>query len=282
MLQQKIKEQEARSKQLEQELKDMARKHADSEAQLKRRISLEADSAEVERRERLSDRNQTETTSVRYDKEGRRRSQDQASLQAEEGRHRNRRNVELERREKHGGRVAASYNKARRRHQESDNSFHAEDERPQQNIEDSDLSLCGDDTEGTQPRRRRHNVHETSDYEERESPHRNRRIRPKSSPHREGGERHLQERVERREANSPGSTVDRKPLVGKSNAAVTVVQDAKDSEVYHLSKRRIELLEAEKSAFMELNTSLQEENKALKQLALSLQKGSGENFSRQL
>lgn len=54
------------------------------------------------------------------------------------------------------------------------------------------------------------------------------------------------------------------------------VQVVRDDEVFRLSRGRIELLESEKSALMELNTSLQEENKALKQLSLSLQKGTGE------
>ena len=50
-----------------------------------------------------------------------------------------------------------------------------------------------------------------------------------------------------------------------------------EQDVYHLSKPRIDLLESEKSALMELNSSLQQENRTLKQLAVSLQKGSGED-----
>ena len=70
-------------------------------------------------------------------------------------------------------------------------------------------------------------------------------------------------------------SAESEPVITKTDAEVTRVQVVRDDEVYRLSKGRIELLESEKSAMMELNTSLQEENKALKQLSLSLQKGTG-------
>lgn len=73
-------------------------------------------------------------------------------------------------------------------------------------------------------------------------------------------------------------SAESEPVITKTDAEVTRVQVVRDDEVYRLSKGRIELLESEKSAMMELNTSLQEENKALKQLSLSLQKGSGQNL----
>ena len=41
----------------------------------------------------------------------------------------------------------------------------------------------------------------------------------------------------------------------------------------YLASGRLEVLESEKGAMMELNSSLQEENRALKQLVVSLQKG---------
>lgn len=70
MLQGKIKEQEVRRRQLEEELEDMRRKHAESEAQWKERMSfMNMESKDGERKERLDTRDvQGKLNSPYYEK----------------------------------------------------------------------------------------------------------------------------------------------------------------------------------------------------------------------
>ena len=65
-----------------------------------------------------------------------------------------------------------------------------------------------------------------------------------------------------------------------ARVAIEARQRSKE-ELHQLSRPRIELLESEKAALMELNASLQGENTYMKQLARSLQKGTGKATPRQ-
>ncbi|EDO45931.1 predicted protein [Nematostella vectensis] len=80
-------------------------------------------------------------------------------------------------------------------------------------------------------------------------------------------------------AESVTDEVDAVPMRVRTKAAKEVhkasAKSLQDSEAYKLTQGRLQLLESEKSALGELNSSLQQENKALKQLATSLQKGPG-------
>lgn len=129
-----------------------------------------------------------------------------------------------------------------------------------------------DEIEGRHSRNRRH----ASDSSRGVETEGRRRDDREESPRRgQTGSRKGHEKSERKSRKSREKNVEFETAIKKTEAEVTKVQVVRDDEVYRLSKGRIELLESEKSALMELNTSLQEENKALKQLALSLQKGTG-------
>ena len=269
MLQVKIKDQEARSKQLEQELVEMARKHADAEAEWRERMtSVNSGTANVETRsERLDKRDdQGKRRASRYDKERTDRRDDQAE-------------------KLYDGK------EVRRKRAPSDDYSHLEEGRYQQRSRGSDLYHV--EIEGKNRRSRRHVSYTDADTEESwrdgkgESSRREGRGSRKSrhvdteghmtEEHPSGGGT-KREKSDRKARKTRERSFESENVVTKTQAEVTEVQVVRDDEVYRLSKGRIELLESEKSALMELNTSLQEENKAVKQLALSLQKGTGEIF----
>ena len=274
MLQQKIREQEAKSRQLEEQLMDMARKHADSEARLKKKISMEAESPQVERKERREEREASDVNTAGYDnKERRRHPGREATSREEKNSGKKITSQPAERRDRRSGRnelgmrsgnTYVSYEEKERRHEERDYS-RSKGQRFKQKRTDSDLSLNSDSVEETQARMQRDESAVTY-YKEREESDRGKRGKSGSSRRREGGESHFGDQGGREEGNSPAR---------RSSAVVSDRRQTKESELDYLSKGRIELLEAEKAALMELNTSQQEENRALKQLALSLQKGSG-------
>ena len=253
MLQGKIKEQETRRRQLEEELEEMRRKHAESEAQWKERISsMNVESTDRKSKEKLDTRDeQGQLTRSYYDKERMDKREDQVNVNTsyydKEGKRRHRASDEF-----------SQFNEARHRHksQSSDLSYH-------------------DEVEGRHSRNRRHGS-DTSRHADTEGRRREGREEREESPRRgETGSRKAHEKSERRTRRTRERNVEFETVIKKTDAEVTKVQVVRDDEVYRLSKGRIELLESEKSALMELNTSLQEENKALKQLALSLQKGTG-------
>ena len=270
MLQVKIKEQEARSRQLEQELEEMARKHTDAEAEwMKRMASVNGETAGVETRNEggLDKRDDKgKRTTSRYDKERLDRRDDQGKVYNEKER--------------------------RRKRAPSDEYSYVEDERyEQRHSRGSDL--YPDEIEGKK-RNRRHVSYADADTEESWREGRGESSRREGRGSRKSrhvdteerlreedptGGRTKKEKSDRKSRKIRERSVESEHIVTKTQAEVTEVQVVRDDEVYRLSKGRIELLESEKSAFMELNTSLQEENKALKQLALSLQKGTGEIFS---
>ena len=246
MLQGKIKEQETRRRQLEEELEEMRRKHVESEEQWKKRLNaVSVESSDRKRRERL-DRDDHGYGEKRLDE----------------------RNTQ--------GNVASSYQdkKGRKSNRATDDSPQFDDVRHalQSASQSSNLSYR-DEIEGRRDRNKQRSA-DSSRHVDREgrwsdedadSPKHCKRVGRKT---REKGERNSR-KTRMRSAES-------EPVITKTDAEVTRVQVVRDDEVYRLSKGRIELLESEKSAMMELNTSLQEENKALKQLSLSLQKGTGE------
>jgi len=268
MLQGKIKEQETRRRQLEEELEDMRRKHAESEAQWKERISfMNMESKDGERKERLDTRDvQGKLNSPYYDKE-------RPGKEGEDQDKFNSSYYDKERRDRGEDRanVRNSYHDKERktRHRTSDESPQFDEARHKS--QSSDLSYR-DEIEGRHSRNRRH----ASDSSRRvETEGRRRDLREESPRRGQAGSRKGHEKSERKSRKSRESNVEFETAIKKTEAEVTKVQVVRDDEVYRLSKGRIELLESEKSALMELNTSLQEENKALKQLALSLQKGTG-------
>ena len=284
MLQAKIKEQEARSRQLERELEEMAKKHADAESQWRKNISSVNETGDVEsRKERLDERDWDPLNTPKY-VQGRldkRNSQDKFKTS----------NDNEERLDIRDDQGKLYYDKdGKRRREPSDEHSHG------QKSKGSDW--YPDEIEGKHRRSRRHSSYTDADTEE---SYRDRRM---ESSRREGrgsrkshsadmevhwrdegaesptgdrkGQVSKKEKSLRKSRKTRERNVDSETVVAKTHAAVTEVQVVRDDELYRLSKGRIELLESEKAAFMELNTSLQEENKALKQLALSLQKGTGE------
>ena len=246
MLQGKIKEQETRRRQLEEELEEMRRKHVESEEQWKKRLNaVSVESSDRKRRERLDRGDDHGYGEKRLDE----------------------RNTQ--------GNVASSYQdkKGRKSNRATDDSPQFDDVRHalQSASQSSNLSYR-DEIEGRRDRNKQRSA-DSSRHVDREgrwsdedadSPKHGKRVGRKA---REKGERNSR-KTRMRSAES-------EPVITKTDAEVTRVQVVRDDEVYRLSKGRIELLESEKSAMMELNTSLQEENKALKQLSLSLQKGTG-------
>ncbi|XP_015761508.1 PREDICTED: uncharacterized protein LOC107340655 [Acropora digitifera] len=96
-------------------------------------------------------------------------------------------------------------------------------------------------------------------------------------------ERSRRSKSEKKTRKTRDRSIETETVLSKTNDEGTqAVQVVRDDEIYRLSRGRIELLESEKAAYMELNSSLQEENKALKQLALSLQKGAGQIFMNEV
>lgn len=250
MLQGKINDQETRRRQLEEELEEMRRKHAESEAQWKDRISsMNVESADSKRKKVLDTRDdQGKLSRSYYDKE------------------------RLDKRENQVN-VNTSYydKKGKTRHRAADESLQFDEVRRERRSQSSDLSYR-DEVEGRHSRNKRHGS-DSSRHADTEGRWREGR---EDSPRREErGSRKAHEKSERKSRRTRERDVEFETVIKKTDAAVTKVQVVRDDEVYRLSKGRIELLESEKSALMELNTSLQEENKALKQLALSLQKGTG-------
>ena len=269
MLQGKINDQEARRRQLEEELEEMRRKHAESEAQWKERMSfMKMESKNGERKERLDTRDgQGKLSSPYYDKERLGKGQDRDKFNSSYS--------DRERRDRGEDRadVNTSYHDKERKTRQliSEESSQFDEARLGHKSQSSDLSYR-DEIEGKHSRNRRHASDSLRpvDIEER------RRDDREESPRRgQTGSRKGHEKSERKSRKTRERNVEFETVIKKTEAEVTKVQVVRDDEVYRLSKGRIELLESEKSALMELNTSLQEENKALKQLALSLQKGTG-------
>lgn len=269
MLQGKIKEQESRRRQLEEELEEMRGKHAESEAQWKERISsMNMESKDGERKERLETRDdQGRLNNSYYDKErlGKREDQDKFDSSY----------YDRERRDKREDRanISTSYHdkEGKTRHWASEESSQFDEVRVGLKSQSSDLSYR-DEIEGRHSRNRTH-ASDSSRHVDTEG--RRRDDKEESPRRRQTGSRKVHEKSERKSRKSRERNVEFETVIKKTDAEVTKVQVVRDDEVYRLSKGRIELLESEKSALMELNTSLQEENKALKQLALSLQKGTG-------
>ena len=310
MLQGKIKEQETRRKQLEEELEEMARKHAESEEQWKTRIStVNMESTDGERKERLDPRDdqgklnssyydkermdarddRVNINTSYYDKEGktRHRASDESSQRhrpsdessprhraADESSQRHRAADESSQRHRASDESSQRHrpsDESSQRHRPSDESSRFDEARHGHKSQSSDLSYR-DEIEGRHSGNRR----QGSDGSRRAVTEGKWRDERTESPrHGESGSRKGPEKTDRKTRRTRERNVEFETVIKKTDAAVTKVQVVRDDEVYRLSKGRIELLESEKSALMELNTSLQEENKALKQLALSLQKGTG-------
>ena len=269
MLQGKIKEQEARRIQLEEELVEMRRKHAESEAQWKEKMSFtNMESKDGERKERREKRDvQGKLNSPYYDEGrlGKGEDQDKFNTSFYDGERR-------ERREDRANVRTSYHDKERKtRHRISDESSQFDEARLGHKSQSSDLSYR-DEIEGRHSRNRRH----ASDSSRRVETEVRRRDDREERPRRgQTGSRKGPEKSERKSRKTRERNVEFETAIKKTQAEVTKVEVVRDDEVYRLSRGRIELLESEKSALMELNTSLQEENKALKQLALSLQKGTG-------
>ena len=271
MLQGKIKEQETRRRQLEEELEEMRRKHAESEAQWKERMSFtNMESKDGERKERRDKRDvQGKLNSPYYDEGrlhvGKGEDQDKFNSSYYDGERRERGEVRAN--------VRTSYHdkEGKTRHRISDESSQFDEARLRHKSQSSDLSYR-DEIEGRHSRNRRH----ASDSSRRVETEGRRRDDREESPRRgQTGSRRGHEKSERKSRKTRERNAEFETAIKKTQAEVTKVEVVRDDEVYRLSRGRIELLESEKSALMELNTSLQEENKALKQLALSLQKGTG-------
>lgn len=254
MLQGKIKEQEARRRQLEEELEEMRRKQAESEAQWKERMNaMKMESTDNKRRERVDTQDgESKLNRSYYDKERVDKREDQI-------------NINSSYHDKEGTKT---------RHRVSDESSQFDEVRHERRRKSSDLSYR-DEVEGRHSRNRRHG----SDISQRgDAEGRRMNEREESPQHGETSSRRSHEKSDKKSRRTRERNVEFETVIKKTDAAVTKVEVVRDDEVYRLSKGRIELLESEKSALMELNTSLQEENKALKQLALSLQKGTGQIY----
>ena len=281
MLQARIKEQEARSRQLEQELEEMTRKHAEAEAQWRKKLSsVSAETAGAGRKERLDEREQKSGVNPpRYDEQRLNRIDDRGNLRTS--------SYDEERLDKK--------DKKERRQQRkiSDEYSNENDDELMYGQKNRGVGARHDEVEGERKRSRQHVSYTEVDTGESyisrtesslRDERRGRQLHPNnadlnsrdgtSSPLRD---RKRHEKSHKKSRKTRERTVDSETVITKTNAAVTeAVQVVRDDEVFRLSRGRIELLESEKSALMELNTSLQEENKALKQLSLSLQKGTGE------
>lgn len=281
MLQARIKEQEARSRQLEQELEEMTRKHAEAEAQWRKKLSsVSAETAGAGRKERLDEREQKSGVNApRYDEQRLNRIDDRGNLRTS--------SYDEERLDKK--------DKKERRQQRkiSDEYSNENDDELMYGQKNRGVGARHDEVEGERKRSRQHVSYTEVDTGESyisrtesslRDERRSRQLHPNnadlnsrdgtSSPLRD---RKRHEKSHKKSRKTRERTVDSETVITKTNAAVTeAVQVVRDDEVFRLSRGRIELLESEKSALMELNTSLQEENKALKQLSLSLQKGTGE------
>ena len=282
MLQARIKEQEARSRQLEQELEEMTRKHAEAEAQWRKKLS----SASASRKERLDEREEKSGVDApRYDEQRLNRIDDRGNLRTS--------SYDEERLDKKDKRERRQQRKI------SDEYSNEKDDELMYGQKIRDAGSYHDEVEGERKRSRQHVSY--TDFDTGESyisrtesslrdERRNRPLHPDNAElnSRDGPsesalrDRKRHEKSHKKSRKTRERNVDSEPVITKTNAAVTeAVQVVRDDEVFRLSRGRIELLESEKSALMELNTSLQEENKALKQLSLSLQKGTGEmiNYS---
>ena len=289
MLQEKVKEQEARSRQLEQQLKEMARKHADAKEQWKKRMSSErAETVDVDKRN-----NQDKLNTSKYDKQRLDKRVEKDTLVTSK--------YDKENLDKRDDQDVLHYDKeGKRRLEPSGDYAHLDQARYVYGGKRSGSDLYYDETEGKDRVSRRHGSYTDADTEEswregrRGSSRRQGRgsgtshhvdkeghLRDRRTESPTGG-RKVHEKSDRKTRKTREKSVEFENVVTKTHAAVTEVQVVRDDEVYRLSKGRIELLESEKSALMELNTSLQEENKALKQLALSLQKGTGEMWKTYL
>lgn len=277
MLQARIKEQEARSRQLEQELEEMTRKHAEAETQRRKKLS----SASASRKERLDEREERSGVDApRYDEQRLNRIDDRGNLRTS--------SYDEERLDKKDKRERRQQRKI------SDEYSNEKDDELMYGQKIRGTGSYHDEVEGERRRSRQHVSY--TDFDTGESyisrtesslrdERRNRPLHPDNAElnSRDGPsesalrDRKRHEKSHKKSRKTRERNVDSEPVVTKTNAAVSeAVQVVRDDEVFRLSRGRIELLESEKSALMELNTSLQEENKALKQLSLSLQKGTGE------
>lgn len=262
MLQLKIKEQEARSRQLEQALEEMNRKHADAESEWRKQMS--ARTADAERSDKVDKRDdQDKVSASRYGED------------------------KVNRRDERGKRY--DEREERRRRAPSDEYSHLHEDQTRYGYRASGSELQHNVLD-ERNKRSRHISYADADTEESWRDGRvgsfQREGRGSRKSRHADGEGHLREQSPARDRSTQSKSgrktrktrdgrTESENVITRTRAEVTEVQVVRDDEVYRLSKGRIELLESEKSALMELNTSLQEENKALKQLALSLQKGSG-------
>lgn len=282
MLQARIKEQEARSRQLEQELEEMTRKHAEAETQWRKKLSsVSAETAAAVRKERLDEREQKSGVNPpRYDEQRLNRIDDRGNLRTS--------SYDEERLEKKDKRERRQQRKI------SDEYSNENDDDLMYGQKNRGTGAYHDEVEGERKRSRQHVSHTDVDTGESyisrtesslRDERRSRQLHPNNTDlnSRDGTsqsplrDRKRHEKSHKKSRKTRERTVDSETVITKTNAAVTeAVQVVRDDEVFRLSRGRIELLESEKSALMELNTSLQEENKALKQLSLSLQKGTGE------
>ena len=282
MLQARIKEQEARSRQLEQELEEMTRKHAEAEAQWRKKLSsVLGETVGAGSKERLDEREQKSGVNPpRYDEQRLNRIDDRGNLRTS--------SYDEERLDKRDKRERRQQRKI------SDEYLNGNDDELMYGQKNRGAGAYHDEVEGERKRSRQRvsytDVDTGESYISRtESPlrdeRRSRQLHPNNTDlnSRDGTsqsplrDRKRHEKSHKKSRKTRERTVDSETVITKTNAAVTeAVQVVRDDEVFRLSRGRIELLESEKSALMELNTSLQEENKALKQLSLSLQKGTGE------
>lgn len=296
LLKLKIKEQDARSRQLERELEEMARKHADAEAEWTRKISsLKAETAEAMNRKHENDKNngKDEERVVRRnidaEKLGKRRkralsadySAEHSDVDKSQYEPRSRRSIEL-----HYDETGGRNRRTARRSLSPD--VNMEESLRDKGRRDKGLHFHEGKSRNSRTRRRdSFDEGEAEDRNAKEEGSKCGRGRSRKSDHvdkeenftESHSERSRRNKSEKKTRKTRDRSIETETVLTKTDAEATqAVQVIRDDEIYRLSKGRIELLESEKAAYMELNSSLQEENKALKQLALSLQKGTGEIF----
>lgn len=297
LLQLKIKEQDARSRQLERELEEMARKHADAEAEWTRKISsVKAETAEAISRRYEKDTNERKDEerlvrrSIDPEKLGKRKkralsadySAEHSDVDKSQYEPRRRRSIELhydetEGRNRRTTRRSSSpdinmeeslRDKARSPglHFHEGKSRNSRSRRRDIDEGEAEDSLRNAKDEGSKRGQVRGRKSDRVDKED--------NFTAQSHP-----ERSRRSKSEKKTRKTRDRSIETETVLSKTNDEGTqAVQVVRDDEIYRLSRGRIELLESEKAAYVELNSSLQEENKALKQLALSLQKGAGQIF----
>lgn len=298
LLQLKIKEQDARSRQLERELEEMARKHADAEAEWTRKISsVKAETAEAISRRYEKDKNdrKDEERMVRRridpEKLGKRKKRALSADYSAEHSDVDKSQYEPSRRKP----IELHYDETAGRNRRTTRHSSSPDVNMEESLRDKAISpgLHFHEGKSRNSRTRRREPIDEGEAEEslrdaKEEGSKRGRVRSRKADHvdkeenftaQSHAERSRRSKSEKKTRNTRDKSIETETVITKTGDEGTqAVQVVRDDEIYRLSRGRIELLESEKAAYMELNSSLQEENKALKQLALSLQKGAGQIY----